>query len=69
MEMTIKFTSDDLLDMCRKRVAGMEPAPGTFGVRRGLYGLFEIVAEFIPATDEPEAQPMVLHVEEAPRGA
>jgi hypothetical protein len=65
MEMTIKFQRDDLLKMCEEQVSKVHPlVPGTFKVHPGSYGIFEVVAEFIPATDEPEGQPVVLHVEE-----
>ena len=70
MEMTIRFQREDLVKMCEEQVSKMHPlVPGTFKVHPGSYGIFEVVAEFIPATDEPEEHPVVLHVvEEAPRG-
>lgn len=58
VDLTVTFTGDEILAMCREKVAKIETAvPGKFEVNHGRYGSHEVVAEFVPDTDKPVPVP------------
>jgi hypothetical protein len=58
VDMTITFSRDEILDMCREKVANINTViPGEFKVHfDGIYNQ-KVIAEFVPARFEPAEEP------------
>ncbi len=57
IDLKVTFDSDEILAMCADRVAKIETAvPGKFKLSHGLYGAREVVAEFVPDSEDTTAE-------------